>query len=98
MAFCKSQQRLNKVVIDGFVLSAIGLSAGPGSTLTLRRSLLRDLTNGAVFTSATVTIDRMQFSSNYASLTFDGGTLQLSNSVFAPTRSPRPVGPQPIGR
>lgn len=78
----------SKVVIDGFVLSSVGLNAGPGTTITLRRSLLRDLANGAVFTNSTVTIDRMQFSSNYAGLTFDGSTLQLSNSLFSANSIP----------
>jgi hypothetical protein len=72
----------SKVVIDGFVISALGLSSTSGTTLTMRRSLLRDLVSPAMFTSATVTLDRMQISSNYAGLSFDGGTLQLTNSVI----------------
>lgn len=72
-----------RVVIDGFVISAPGLTVGDGATLTLRRSLLRDLVNAATFTNASVTLDRMLFSSNYAGLSFAGGTLQLSNSVLS---------------
>lgn len=73
----------SKVIIDGFVLSAQGLTVGSGTTLSMRRSLLRDLSSTATFTDATVTLDRLQFVSNYAGLLFDGGTLQLSNSVFS---------------
>lgn len=73
----------SKVIIDGFVLSALGLTVGSGTTLSMRRSLLRDLSNPATLTNATVMLDRLQLVSNYAGLLFDGGTLQPSNSVFS---------------
>lgn len=54
----------------------------------MRRSLLRDLVSPATFTNATVTLDRRQISSSYAGLSFEGCTLQLTNSVMTANAIP----------
>lgn len=54
----------------------------------MRRSLLRDLVSPATFTNATVTLDRLQISSSYAGLSFEGCTLQLTNSVMTANAIP----------
>ncbi|MBL9009489.1 MAG: hypothetical protein JNJ46_34865 [Myxococcales bacterium] len=70
-----------KVVLDGLVISSPGITVGTGANLTLRRSSVRDLATSATFTMASVTMDRVLLSSNYTGLSFQGCTLNLSNTV-----------------
>lgn len=71
-----------RVVFDGFVMSSPSITVGNAANVTLRRVNVRDLSVGAVFKSATVSMDRVLFSSNYAGITLQGSTANITNAVW----------------
>ena len=71
-----------RAVFDGFVMSSPTITIGSGANVTLRRVNVRDLSAGAVISSATVSMDRVLFSSNYAGITLQGSTVNITNAVW----------------
>jgi hypothetical protein len=70
------------VVIDGVRVSTVAMTVPSGGKLTIRRSEIKYLYGGGIFTNATVTFDRDWFTEGNFGLSFQGSTVNITNSLF----------------